>query len=198
MTSQPLFLAFDDSPDTLAADEGQASSCPPFEGILLIGHRWDPHTYHMRDLLVRNQVSYHWLDIDRSEVAHRLLAAHGQEAPSLPVLLFSDGSWLEDPTPLEVARHFGLKTQPQSPFYDLIIIGAGPAGLGAAVYGASEGLRTVLIEREAPGGQAGMSSRIENYLGFPSGLSGAELTRRAVLQATRFGAEVLFPHETLM
>jgi len=86
MTSQPLFLAFDDSPDTLAADEGQASSCPPFEGILLIGHRWDPHTYHMRDLLVRNQVSYHWLDIDRSEVAHRLLAAHGQEAPSLPGL----------------------------------------------------------------------------------------------------------------
>jgi thioredoxin reductase (NADPH) len=197
MTTQPLFLAFDDSPDTLAADEGQASSCPPFEGIRLIGHRWDPHTYHMRDLLVRNQVSYQWLDIDRSEVAHRLLADHGQETPSLPVLLFSDGSWLADPTPLEVARHFGLKTQPQSPFYDLIIIGAGPAGLGAAVYGASEGLRTVLIEREAPGGQAGMSSRIENYLGFPSGLSGAELTRRAVLQATRFGAEVLFPHEVV-
>jgi thioredoxin reductase (NADPH) len=114
----------------------------------------------MRDLLVRNQVRYQWLDIDRFEETHQLLAAHGPGTSPLPVLLFPDGSFLADPTPLEVAQHFGLKTQPQSPFYDLIIIGAGPAGLGAAVYGASEGLRTLLIEREAPGGQAGMSSRI--------------------------------------
>ena len=173
------------------------SSCPPLEDIRLIGHRWDPNTYHLRDILVRNQVRYQWLDIDRSEEALQLLAAPGPQTPPLPILLFPDGSWLADPTPLEVARHFGLKTQPQSAFYDLIIIGAGPAGLGAAVYGASEGLRTLLIEREAPGGQAGMSSRIENYLGFPSGLSGAELTRRALLQATRFGAELLFPHEVV-
>jgi thioredoxin reductase (NADPH) len=178
-------------------DEWQASSCLPLEGIRLIGHRWDPHAYHLRDLLVRNQVRYQWLDIDWSEEARQLLAARGQGMSSLPMLLFPDGSWLADPIPLEVARHFGIVTQPQSPFYDLIIIGAGPAGLGAAVYGASEGLRTVLIEREAPGGQAGMSSRIENYLGFPSGLSGAELTRRALLQATRFGAELLFPHEVV-
>ncbi len=178
-------------------DEWQASSCPTFEDIRLIGHRWDPHTYHLRDLLVRNQVRYQWLDIDRSEKARQLFAAHVQGTSSFPVLLFPDGSWLADPTSLEVARHFGISAQPQSVFYDLIIIGAGPAGLGAAVYGASEGLRTVLIEREAPGGQAGMSSRIENYLGFPTGLSGAELTQRALLQATRFGAEMLFPHEVV-
>lgn len=197
MKTQPVLLAFDDSPEALDAGERQVSSCPPFEGIRLIGHRWDPHTYHLRDLLVRNQVRYQWLDIDWSEEAHQLLAAREQETSPLPVLLFPDGSWLADPTPLEVARHFGLGSQPKVPFYDLIIIGAGPAGLGAAVYGASEGLRTVLIEREAPGGQAGMSSRIENYLGFPSGLSGAELTCRALLQATRFGAELLFPHEVV-
>jgi thioredoxin reductase (NADPH) len=137
------------------------SSCPPMEGIRLIGHRWDPHAYHLRDLLVRNQVRYQWLDIDQSEDAHQLLAVRGPHTPPLPILFFPDGSWLADPTPLEVARHFGLKTQPQSAFYDLIIIGAGPAGLGAAVYGASEGLRTVLIEREAPGGQAGLSLRAE-------------------------------------
>jgi thioredoxin reductase (NADPH) len=173
------------------------SSCSPFEGMRLIGHRWDPHAYHLRDLLARNQVRYQWLDIDRSEEAHQLLPAPGSKTPLLPILLFPDGSWLADPTPLEVAQHFGISTQPQSAFYDLIIIGAGPAGPGAAVYGASEGLRTLLIEREAPGGQAGMSSRIENYLGFPFGLSGGELTRRALLQATRFGVEMLFPHEVV-
>jgi thioredoxin reductase (NADPH) len=149
----------------------------------------------MRDLLARNQVRYQWLDIDTSEEAHRLLTAQGSETSRLPVLLFPDGSWLADPAPIEVARHFGLRTEAQLPFYDLIIVGAGPAGLAAAVYGASEGLRTLLIEREAPGGQAGMSSRIENYLGFPSGLSGAELSRRALLQASRLGAELFFPHE---
>jgi len=111
------------------------------------------------------------------------------------VLLFPDGTWLADPTPIAAAEHFGLRTQAKLPFYDMIIVGAGPAGLGAAVYGASEGLRTLLIEREAPGGQAGMSSKIENYLGFPAGLSGAELTRRALLQATRFGTELLLPHD---
>src|SRR5256714_4283297 len=167
----------------------------PSEGLRLIGHRWASNTYRVRDLLARNQVHYEWLDLDSSEEARRLLAALGSETLALPVLLFPDGSWLADPTPIAAAEHFGLKTQAQLPFYDLIIVGAGPAGLGAAVYGASEGLRTLLIEREAPGGQAGMSSKIENYLGFPAGLSGAELTRRALMQVARFGVELLFPHE---
>src|SRR5437660_5872327 len=149
----------------------------------------------MRDLLARNQARVQWLDLETSEEAHRLLAALGSETLPLPVLLFPDGSWLADPTPIAVAEHFGHALHAQLPFYDLIIVGAGPAGLGAAVYGASEGLRTLLIEREAPGGQAGMSSKIENYLGFPAGLSGAELTRRALLQAARFGTELLLPHE---
>ena len=161
----------------------------------MIGHRWAANTFRGRDLLARNQVRYQWLDVDTSEEARRLLAALGSQTPRLPVVLFPDGSWLADPTPIEVAEHFGLSTQAQLPFYDLIIVGAGPAGLAAAVYGASEGLRTLLIEREAPGGQAGMSSKIENYLGFPAGLSGAELTRRALMQVARFGAELLLPHE---
>src|SRR5437763_7204562 len=176
-------------------DDWQVAYRPPFEGLRLIGHRWAPNTYRRRDVLARNQARVQWLDLETSEEARRLLAALGVETPHLPVLLFPDGSWLADPTPIEAARHFGLRTQAQLPFYDLIIVGAGPAGLGAAVYGASEGLRTLLIEREAPGGQAGMSSKIENYLGFPAGLSGAELTRRALLQATRFGTELLLPHD---
>ena len=173
----------------------QVTYRPPSEGLRVIGHRWAANTYRVRDLLARNQVRYQWLDLDTSEEARRLLAALGSETPRLPVLLFPDGSWLADPTPIEAAEHFGLRTQARLPFYDLIIVGAGPAGLGAAVYGASEGLRTLLIEREAPGGQAGMSSKIENYLGFPAGLSGAELTRRALMQASRFGVELLLPHE---
>jgi thioredoxin reductase (NADPH) len=173
----------------------QLTYSPPSEGLRVIGHRWAANTYRVRDLLARNQVRYQWLDLDTSEEARRLLAALGSETPRLPVLLFPDGSWLADPTPIEAAEHFGLRTQARLPFYDLIIVGAGPAGLGAAVYGASEGLRTLLIEREAPGGQAGMSSKIENYLGFPAGLSGAELTRRALMQASRFGVELLLPHE---
>jgi thioredoxin reductase (NADPH) len=173
----------------------QLTYSPPTEGLRVIGHRWAANTYRVRDLLARNQVRYQWLDLDISEEARRLLAALGSVTPRLPVLLFSDGSWLADPTPIEAAEHFGLRTQARLPFYDLIIVGAGPAGLGAAVYGASEGLRTLLIEREAPGGQAGMSSKIENYLGFPAGLSGAELTRRALMQASRFGVELLLPHE---
>ena len=173
----------------------QVTYRPPSEGLRVIGHRWASNTYRVRDLLARNQVRYQWLDLDTSEEACRLLSALGSETPRLPVLLFPDGSWLADPTPIEAAEHFGLRTQARLPFYDLIIVGAGPAGLGAAVYGASEGLRTLLIEREAPGGQAGMSSKIENYLGFPAGLSGAELTRRALMQAARFGVELLLPHE---
>jgi thioredoxin reductase (NADPH) len=173
----------------------QATYSPPSEGLRVIGHRWAPNTYRVRDLLARNQMRYQWLDLDTSEEACRLLAALGSETPRLPVLLFPDGSWLADPTPIEAAEHFGLRTQARLLFYDLIIVGAGPAGLEAAVYGASEGLRTLLIEREAPGGQAGMSSKIENYLWFPAGLSGAELTRRALMQAARFGVELLLPHE---
>jgi thioredoxin reductase (NADPH) len=173
----------------------QLSYRPPAQGVRVIGHRWAANTYRARDLLARNQVRYQWLDVDTSQEARRLLAALGSETPRLPVVLFPDGSWLADPTPLEAAAHLGLRTQARLPLYDLIIVGAGPAGLAAAVYGASEGLRTLLIEREAPGGQAGMSSKIENYLGFPAGLSGAELTRRALMQVARFGAELLLPHE---
>jgi thioredoxin reductase (NADPH) len=176
-------------------DDWQLAYRPPFEGLRLIGHRWAPNTYRMRDLLARNQARVQWLDLETSQEARSLLAALGSETLPLPVLLFPDGSWLADPTPIAVAEHFGHARHAQLPFYDLIIVGAGPAGLAAAVYGASEGLRTLLIEREAAGGQAGMSSKIENYLGFPGGLSGAELTRRALLQATRFGVELLFPHE---
>jgi thioredoxin reductase (NADPH) len=133
----------------------QVANCPPFEGLRVIGHRWASNTYRVRDLLARNQVRYQWLDLDTSEEARRLLAAPGSETPSLPVLLFPDGSWLADPTPLEVAEHFGLRTQDRLPFYDLIIVGTGPAGLAAAVYGASEGLRTLLIEREAQAARLG-------------------------------------------
>src|SRR2546429_4110058 len=133
----------------------QVAYRPPFEGLRLICHRWAANTYRMRDLLARNQAHVQWLDLETSEEAHRLLAALWSETLPLPVPLFPDCSWLADPRPIAVAEHFGLKTQAQLPFYDLIIVGAGPAGVGAAVYGGSEGLRTLLIQREGPGGPGG-------------------------------------------
>ncbi len=164
--------------------------------VRIIGHRWSAASHTVRDLLARNQVPTRWLDVEDVGAA-ALLAAAGLGDPKLPVLLFRDGSVLEDPAPLEVAERLGRPVHAELPFYDLIVIGAGPAGLGAAVYGASEGLRTLVIEREAAGGQAGQSSRIENYLGFPKGLSGDDLARRASTQAQRFGAEMLSVQEAI-
>ena len=178
-------------------DDWQASFHPPFEGIRVIGPRWSPRSHQTKDFLGRHQIPFQWLDIEANEEASRLVACTNLSAPHLPLVLFPDGSHLEEPTNLQIAEKIGLKTQAELPFYDLIIVGAGPAGLAAAVYGASEGLKTVMIEREAPGGQAGSSSRIENYLGFPVGLSGEDLTRRAVVQAKRFGVELLSPQKAV-
>ncbi len=175
-------------------DDWQASYRPTFEGIRVLGTRWSPRSYELRDFLARNRVPYQWTDVELSAndpETKQLLEALGPEAANLPVVLFPDGTKLLEGVPAEVAQKVGLRTRAQTDFYDLAIVGGGPAGLAAAVYGASEGLKTVMIEREAPGGQAGMSSRIENYLGFPTGLSGADLARRAVVQAQRFGVEIL-------
>lgn len=180
--------------DDLLAD-WLASFRPPFEGIRVIGNRWSPHSHQVKDFLARNQVPYEWLDIESSPEAQNLVEYANCDKLQLPLVLFADGSSILQPTNIQVAEKIGLQTQAGNPFYDLIIVGGGPAGLAAAVYGASEGLRTVMIEREAPGGQAGTSSRIENYLGFPVGLSGADLARRAVTQARRFGVEILTPQE---
>src|SRR5579859_7564404 len=181
-------------------DDWQASYRPAFEGIRVLGTRWSPRSYELRDFLARNHVPYQWIDVEFSAndpETRRLLEALGPEAASLPVVLFPDGTKLLESVPAEVAQKVGLRTRAQTSFYDLAILGGGPAGLAAAVYGASEGLHTVIVEREAPGGQAGMSSRIENYLGFPSGLSGNDLARRAVVQAQRFGVEILSPQEAV-
>src|SRR3954463_9172980 len=167
-------------------DDWQASYKPSFEGIRVLGTRWSPRSYELRDFLARNHVPYLWIDVELSAndpETRRLLDVLGPEVANLPVVLFPDGTKLLETLPAQVAQKVGLRTRAQTSFYDLAIVGGGPAGLAAAVYGASEGLHTVLIEREAPGGQAGMSSRIENYLGFPTGLSGGDLARRAVVQA---------------
>src|SRR5579864_6366244 len=175
-------------------DDWQASYRPSFEGIRVLGTRWSPKCYELRDFLARNHVPYQWIDVELSAndvETKQLLDVLGPEAANLPVVLFPDGTKLLESIPAQVAQKVGLRTRAQTDFYDLAIVGGGPAGLAAAVYGASEGLHTVMVEREAPGGQAGMSSRIENYLGFPTGLSGADLARRAVVQAQRFGVEIL-------
>jgi len=176
-------------------DDWQASFRPPFEGIRIVGHRWSPHFNQMRDFLARNSIPYQLLDAETDETARQLMESCGIDGKQLPLVVFADGSHLQDPTSAAVADKLGLRTKAELPFYDLVIAGGGPAGLAAAVYGAADGLRTLLIEREAPGGQAGRSSRIENYLGFPTGLSGFDLARRAVSQARRFGVEILAPQE---
>jgi thioredoxin reductase (NADPH) len=181
-------------------DDWRASYRPVFEGIRVLGTRWAPRCYELRDFLARNHVPFQWIDVELSAgdpETKRFLEVLGPEASDLPVVLFTDGSKLLEGTPSEVAQKVGLRTRAQTSFYDLAIVGGGPAGLAAAVYGASEGLKTVMIERDAPGGQAGMSSRIENYLGFPTGLSGGDLARRAVVQAQRFGVEILSPQEAV-
>ena len=162
----------------------------PVPEIKVIGHRWSARSSDVREFLARNQVPYRWYASDEPE-GERLLTAAGQDGLELPVVVTPDAGVLVAPSDAELAGHVGLATTPSAGFYDLIVIGGGPAGLGAAVYGASEGLRTVLVERTATGGQAGQSSRIENYLGFPDGVSGAQLTDRARRQAAKFGAEVL-------
>src|SRR5487761_1129906 len=162
----------------------------PVPETKVIGHRWSARSSEVREFLARNQVPYRWYSTDEPE-GQRLLEAAQADGLTLPVVICPDGAALVEPTDAELAGHVGLATSPAKDFYDLVVIGGGPAGLGAAVYGASEGLRTVLVERTATGGQAGQSSRIENYLGFPDGVSGAQLTSRARRQATKFGAELL-------
>jgi thioredoxin reductase (NADPH) len=178
----------------------QASYHPTFQGIRVLGTRWSPKSYELRDFMARNHVPFQWIDVELSAndpETKRLLEVLGPDANELPIVLFPDGSKLLESVPADVAQKVGLRTRAQTSFYDLAIVGGGPAGLAAAVYGASEGLHTVMLEREAPGGQAGMSSRIENYLGFPTGLSGGDLARRAVVQAQRFGVEILSPQEAI-
>ncbi len=193
--SEHLYPQLDD-----LLDDWQATYRPTFEGIRVLGTRWSPRSYDLRDFLARNHVPYQWIDVEISAndpETKRLMEALGPEAANLPVVLFPDGTKLLESLPADVAKKVGLRTRAQTDFYDLAIVGGGPAGLAAAVYGASEGLKTVMIEKEAPGGQAGMSSRIENYLGFPAGLSGNDLARRAVVQAQRFGVEILSPLEAV-
>ncbi len=163
----------------------------PFDGIRLAGARWSQASYETKDFLSRNNVPYQWFDVDQHGPTRDLLQQLTGDLTRLPVVLFTDGTHLVAPTPVELAAKIGLGTRAAQPFYDLVIVGGGPAGLATAVYGASEGLRTLLVEQHAPGGQAGTSSRIENYLGFPSGIAGADLANRAVAQARRFGAEML-------
>lgn len=176
----------------------QAHFHPEFQGIRVIGDRWSADCHRIKDFLARNQIPYRWLDIERDASAQTLLnCCDAKQGAGLPLVVFPDGEQQSKPDNLQIAEKMGLQTQATNPFYDLIIVGGGPGGLAAAVYGASEGLRTVMIEREAPGGQAGTSSRIENYLGFPVGLSGGDLARRAVTQAKRFGVEILTPQEAV-
>jgi len=170
-------------------DDWKAGYRPPFEGLRVIGNRWALADYKLRNFLSRNHVPYRWLDASASEEAQKLLDERKLTPDQLPIVLFSDGSALTEANQDAVAAKVGLSTHATQEFYDMVVVGAGPAGLAAAVYGASEGLKTLVIEPEAPGGQAGSSSRIENYLGFPAGITGADLGRRAGVQATRFGAE---------
>ena len=173
----------------------QAGFKPEFKGVKVVSDRWSPLSHDLRDFLSRNQIPFRWLDIETNEDAQKLVdyADSDKSSECLPLVITADGSKLVKPSVTELAQQVGLQTEAAKPFYDLVIVGGGPAGLAAAVYGASEGLRTVMVEREAPGGQAGTSSRIENYLGFPVGLSGDDLARRAVTQAKRFGVEILKP-----
>ncbi|HET6849016.1 MAG TPA: FAD-dependent oxidoreductase [Gaiellales bacterium] len=186
---EQLYPVVDDLLDAWRAEAPASADC-----IEIVGHRWSRESHEARDFLARNQVPYRWLDVERDADARRLLAAANGRS-DLPLVLFPDGTSVSRPDISELAERAGVLRRAQLPFYDLLIVGGGPAGLAAAVYGASEGLQTALVEREAFGGQAGQSSRIENYLGFPVGLSGGDLARRATTQAQRFGAELLTVQE---
>jgi thioredoxin reductase (NADPH) len=174
-----------------------ASVRRPFEGVRIAGSKWSPQSYSAREFLARNQVPYQWVDIDQDAPTRELVVSVAGDVSRLPVVFFTDGSHLVAPSNLQLAEKAGLQTLAKLPFYDLVIVGGGPAGLASAVYAASEGLNTLLIEHNAPGGQAGTSSMIENYLGFPAGVTGEDLARRATAQARRFGAELLVGHSVV-
>ncbi len=178
-------------------DDWQNNFIPELVGIKVIGYQWSPISHRIKDFLTGNLIPYKWIDIELNKNAAEIISSHKIETNELPAVLFEDGSLLKSPADAEIAEKIGLRSTALEELYDVVIIGAGPAGLAAAVYGGTEGLKTLMIEKKAPGGQAGTSSRIENYLGFPSGLSGADLTRRALTQATRFGVELLSPCEVV-
>ena len=178
--------------DDLLSD-WRATTGPTFEGIRVAGSRWSPRSHDVKDFLSRTQTPYQWIDLDADPVTRELVEAITPGLKDLPVVFFPDGTSQAAPSSRDLAARIGLQTEARQPFYDLVVVGGGPSGLAAAVYAASEGLRTVLVEVGAPGGQAGTSSQIENYLGFPSGIAGADLARRATIQARRFGAEVVTP-----
>ena len=178
-------------------DDWASAHPPETSEVRVIGHRWSDRSYDVKTFLARNHVPYRWLDVERDEEARRLLEVAQRTMQDLPLVLVPDGDTLASPSSRELADALGLRTRPEQPLYDLCIVGAGPAGLAAAVYAASEGLSTVVVERDAPGGQAGQSASIENYLGFPKGLSGADLAHRAVAQAARFGAETVLASDVV-
>jgi len=189
---QKLYPVLDD-----LLSEWKSHAHLPFDGIRIAGARFSPQSYTVREFLSRNQVPYQWIDIDEDASMRELIEQFPDGLAKLPVVLFPDGTFLSAPSNLKLAEKIGLQTTAQRPFYDVAVIGAGPAGLANALYAASEGMRVVLIEQSGPGGQAGSSSRIENYLGFPSGITGADLAQRASAQARRFGAEVLTAQEVV-
>jgi len=181
-------------------EDWQAEYQAPYSGLRVLGTRWSPASHQVKDFLGRNQVPYQWTDVEIAapdKEVEQLIPNGDFKSVSLPLVVLPGGEVLSNPPLGELAARIGLRTRAETTFYDFVIVGGGPAGLAAAVYGASEGLKTLLVERQAPGGQAGMSSRIENYLGFPSGLTGADLARRAFTQARRFGAEILSPQEAV-
>jgi thioredoxin reductase (NADPH) len=181
-------------------EDWQAEYKAPYHGLRVLGTRWSPSSHQIKDFLGRNQVPYQWTDVEIAtpdQEVQAIIPNVDLKSVSLPLVVLQGGEVLENPPVEELASRIGLRTRAETTFYDFVIVGGGPAGLAAAVYGASEGLKTLLVERSAPGGQAGMSSRIENYLGFPSGLTGADLARRAFTQAKRFGAEILAPQEVV-
>ncbi len=178
-------------------DDWISGYAPDFDGIRVVGYQFSPNSHQIKDYLSGNLFPYRWLDAENNENAKELIEANNIESKDLPVVFFEDGSFISNPKINVIAEKLGLSPKASADLYDVVIIGAGPSGLAAAVYGASEGLKTLLIERRAPGGQAGTSSRIENYLGFPKGLSGSDLARRAITQATRLGAEFLTPSEVV-
>ena len=186
---QRLYPVLDD-----LLEEWSTSARLPYEGVRIAGSRWSPQSFLARDFLSRNQIPYQWIDIDTDAPTRELVQSMAGDLSQLPVVLFPDGQHLIAPSNAELAARVGLQTLASRPFYDVVIAGGGPAGLASAVYAASEGLKTLLVEQDAPGGQAGTSSLIENYLGFPSGVSGADLAHRAATQAKRFGAELLVGH----
>jgi thioredoxin reductase (NADPH) len=190
---QHLYPVLDD-----LLEDWAASARTPFEGVRILGSRWSPRSYDTREFLSRNQIPYQWVDVESDASMRQLaLSANGGSLAQLPVVLLADGTPLTMPSNAALAERCGLQTAPTRPYYDLAVIGGGPAGLACAVYGASEGLKVVLIEQNAPGGQAGSSSMIENYLGFPNGVTGADLARRAATQAKRFGTELLVGHSVV-